>query len=139
MLIQLIYTSKAAVDLSDEQLGEILNFSIRNNRSRGITGLLLYGKGTFMQLLEGEADDVDATFRRIAEDTRHHDIECHLRTPASKREFEQWHMGYRAIRPEDAKALPGYAAFFENGFDARQLASESADGMEIMRAFAGLC
>jgi hypothetical protein len=138
MLIQLIYTSKATGELSDGQLAAILKVSVGNNQLHGITGLLLYSHGTFMQLLEGEASDVDATFERIKADPNHHSIEAHLRTPIKAREFGQWYMGYRAIRPEDSKAFPNYAPFFEDGFNSNLLATNPGDCLTIMKALAGL-
>jgi hypothetical protein len=138
MLIQLIYTSKATGDLSDDQLAAILKASVSNNKLHGITGLLLFSRGTFMQLLEGEASDVDAAFERINTDPRHHAIEAHVRTPVKAREFGEWYMGYRAVRPEDALAFPNYAPFFEDGFDSTKLAETPGDCLTIMKVLAGL-
>lgn len=138
MLIQLVYTSTAVRDYLDEELADILRKSVENNRQRHITGLLLYSKDTFMQVIEGEADAIDHLFRVICADPRHRDIEVHLRTPVFEREFDRWHMGYRAISMEDCMALPNYAPFFAAGFDAAKLAAKPGVCLEIMQAMARL-
>jgi hypothetical protein len=138
MLIQLIYTSTSARDYSDDELADILKKSVQNNQQRNITGLLLYLKGTFMQLLEGESDTVDAVFETINSDPRHREIEVHMRTPVREREFSQWHMGYRAISNEDVLALPNYAPFFEDGFNAATLEAKPGVCLEILHLIDGL-
>lgn len=138
MLIELVYTSTAVQNYSDEELEAILKTSVQNNKRRNITGLLLYAKGTFMQVLEGETDVVDALVDIIKSDPRHQNIEMHLRTPVFEREFSEWHMGYRALSQKDAIALPNYAPFFEDGFDAAKLASKPGICLEIMKSMAKL-
>ena len=136
MFIQLIYTSTATRDFSDEELADILTSAVRNNHLHDVTGLLLFTKGTFMQVIEGEPEVIDALIKTIKADPRHRDIEEHVRTPIREREFSQWHMGYRAISKNDATTLPNYAPFFEDGFDAAQLGARPGICLEIMKAMA---
>lgn len=138
MLIELVYTSTAVRNYSDDELEDILKKSVQNNKRKNVTGLLLYSKGTFMQVLEGETDVVDALVDIIKSDPRHQNIEMHLRTPVFEREFSEWHMGYRALSQKDAIALPNYAPFFEDGFDAAKLASKPGICLEIMKSMAKL-
>jgi hypothetical protein len=138
MLIQLIYTSTATRDYLDEDLADILKECVQNNHANNITGLLLYTKGRFMQLIEGESEGVDALVEEIKTDPRHRDIDVFLRTQVRKREFSQWHMGYRAISKWDAIALPNYAPFFEDGFDSAKLAAKPGICHEIMLELAKL-
>ena len=91
-LYRLIYSSTAHPDLTPQDLKEILEISEKNNSENGITGLLCYGNQIFLQVLEGEWDEVNKTYHRIAQDTRHHTprlIEC---LPISSRAFEVWSM-----------------------------------------------
>jgi hypothetical protein len=91
-----------------------------------------------MQAIEGESEVIDALFEGISLDPRHRDVEVHLRTPVLAREFNHWHMGYRAISKEDATSLPNFAPFFEDGFDAAKLAAKPGACLEIMLAVANL-
>jgi hypothetical protein len=52
-LIQLIYISQL-VGEDETSLGPILSASVRRNTASGITGMLLYANGRFLQVLEGE-------------------------------------------------------------------------------------
>ncbi|HNJ76842.1 MAG TPA: BLUF domain-containing protein [Azospira sp.] len=60
-LIHLIYVSTAQGELDDVDLDRIMDSSVRRNTAARITGMLLYAGGNFMQVLEGEEADVDAT------------------------------------------------------------------------------
>lgn len=71
-LLQLIYISAATGALSDQELDSILASSVRHNAENGVTGLLIYAEGNFMQVLEGDPRALDETYTRIARDSRHH-------------------------------------------------------------------
>ena len=53
MLVRLMYASRAADSVNSDALHAILRQSQRNNPTLGITGLLCYSGGVFMQVLEG--------------------------------------------------------------------------------------
>ncbi len=138
MLVQLIYTSTAARDFSDDELAHVLAVAVRNNQKNNVTGLLLYAKGTFLQVIEGESDVIDKLLATIKLDPRHRDINELVRTPIREREFSHWHMGYRALSKSDALALPNFAPFFEEGFDSAVLVAKPGMCLEIMHALAEL-
>jgi len=58
-MIQISYISKATQSMSEDDLEEILRISRENNGRLGITGMLLYGNNTFVQILEGEEKAVN--------------------------------------------------------------------------------
>lgn len=86
-----VYTSAAQRAAPD--LEGILEVSRRNNAQRGLTGVLLFAEGNFIQALEGPKDALDATYARIAADPRHRQIIDLFRTPISERHFPDWSMG----------------------------------------------
>jgi hypothetical protein len=91
-LYRLIYSSQAIPTLQPQDLKDILDASEKNNPKRGITGLLCYGKPAFLQILEGDRQQVNETYHYIVTDKRHHSpriIEC---TPIKQRIFETWSM-----------------------------------------------
>jgi hypothetical protein len=53
-MIQISYLSQASAPMSADQLIALLMQCRTNNAERGLTGMLLYGNGTFLQVLEGE-------------------------------------------------------------------------------------
>lgn len=136
MLVQAIYTSTAAASLGDAELGRILEVSIRNNAARGITGLLVYAAGRFIQVLEGEEAVVDALLADIAADARHRDFQVLVCNPIREREFSQWHMGFRRVGVTDLPTWPRLAPFFEEGFDPRKIGAAPGMALDILRALA---
>jgi Sensors of blue-light using FAD len=94
MLYQLIYYSVASAEFGvDESLKMLLDARISNER-RGITGMLLYHKGLFLQVLEGGREELASLSEKIFEDPRHHDVEQIAFEPISKRSFSNWSMGF---------------------------------------------
>ena len=67
-MLCLVYVSAAKNQLPDFDVGEILRQSRNNNAKQGISGILLYSDGNFMQALEGEKEAVEQTFARISRD-----------------------------------------------------------------------
>ncbi len=138
MLVQFIYTSAAVKQFSDKELGLLLEGAATFNKIHDITGLLLYAGGTFMQVLEGAPEVVDELMRRIRADARHRDVNVLVRNLRKSRDFSQWHMGFRRMDKRDAKALPGYAPFFEDGFDPSKIGAEADFALEIMKALSDM-
>lgn len=63
---QLIFTSHAAVEVTDQLLLDILVNADRRNRTKGISGLLLYSQNRFMQLIEARRQEtVEALFAKM--------------------------------------------------------------------------
>jgi hypothetical protein len=66
----------------------------------GITGMLLYVEGGFMQVLEGEDEAVAAVYARICNDKRHWNTQVLLDRHAP-RAFRDWSMGFERPKPSD--------------------------------------
>ena len=93
----IIYLSTGTRWFTETELGDILKISQVNNRRDKITGMLLYGNGNFLQLLEGEEDMVQQTYDRISTDERHKSITHVAGGELAERNFPEWAMGYKAI------------------------------------------
>lgn len=91
MLSQYLYISTAP-SLSRDEVEGILATSARNNPARGVTGLLIYNGRNFLQLLEGEKDEVDVLMARIAEDPRHNGVSVLHNSDIEDRTCPQWAM-----------------------------------------------
>ncbi len=65
------------------------------NRTIGVTGMLVFHDGTFLQALEGEQRAVNEMFASIQSDARHRDITVLHRGPGlEQRVFGDWPMGF---------------------------------------------
>lgn len=62
------------------------------NAERGITGVLFYDHGRFVQVLEGESDALETLMREIERDPRHRNIKYLLKTEIKARELPNWNM-----------------------------------------------
>lgn len=79
------------------ELDKLLNLSKNNNIKSGITGLLIYKNGNFLQILEGKKEDVYSLYNKISLDNRHHHIIKILDTDISGRIFEDYETGFSII------------------------------------------
>jgi len=92
MLVRLLYASRA-VDTSPEAIEGILSQSRQHNPSTGITGILCYGGGIFLQAIEGGRTAVSDLFGHIQHDARHKDVVLLHFEEISERRFGGWTMG----------------------------------------------
>ncbi|MCR5874093.1 BLUF domain-containing protein [Phenylobacterium sp. J426] len=106
-LHRLVYASRQAIEpvRLNAQVDEIIRASIRNNRAVAITGLLLVHDGWFLQALEGPAEAVMSTYRRILDDPRHKEPRVLQAGPATMREFANWNMCARRMSDADDAIL----------------------------------
>jgi Sensors of blue-light using FAD len=91
-LSRLIYCSKAMNDLDYGDLKDIMTKSQKNNQPVGITGILCFGNGYFLQILEGHRQEISKTYNRIIQDTRHCDTEIIEFQEVEARLFTDWSM-----------------------------------------------
>ena len=64
-----------------------------HNAAAGITGVLVFSDGVFLQLLEGGRGAVSALYNRISRDPRHHDVVLLAYDEVDERRFAGWSMG----------------------------------------------
>ena len=91
MLSQYLYISTAPT-LPREEVDAILDISARNNPARGITGLLLFNGRNFLQLLEGEEDEVASLMESITGDPRHSGVSVLDHRAINERTCPAWAM-----------------------------------------------
>jgi hypothetical protein len=108
-----VYTSTATRDLTDADLAELLRQCVRNNERAGLTGLLLYRGGRFMQVLEGPDDAVRDVFAVIAADGRHTEVRLLVDEDIARRAFPDWGMAFRTVDDETVRQLDGYDEFLD--------------------------
>jgi hypothetical protein len=109
-ILQVIYVSAATREWTPEELLTLLHGARQRNTALGITGLLGYNTGTFLQLLEGPADRVHTLLRRIEKDPRHGQVTVLLEREVSSRYFPDWSMGFQEI--DQVIPGPGLSQFW---------------------------
>ena len=86
-LKRVIYVSEHN-EYSNNSLKDIINSSRENNPGQDITGCLISGSNSFLQLLEGPVSFVDNLYLKIKQDDRHMIIDEKIET----RLFSSWSM-----------------------------------------------
>lgn len=76
MLKRLKYVSRFSGSLSRSEIDDIVERAVQNNRTLGITGMMMASGGIFFQVLEGPSQAVDTLYEKIASDPRHTDMVC---------------------------------------------------------------
>jgi hypothetical protein len=94
MPFRLIYSSEAAPGFAAAELEKMLEESRVRNRTYGITGVLVFVDGAFMQILEGEKEDVLGLMERIERDPRHSGVKVFYEEGVDERAFASWSMAY---------------------------------------------
>ena len=76
MLQRAIYVSDAVGTAGSSilSIAQILGASDVNNRRDDLTGLLIFHRGQFMQLIEGGRTDLDRLLKRLRADPRHENM-----------------------------------------------------------------
>lgn len=92
MLVRLLYASRA-VNTSADVIEDILSQSRQFNPTSGITGILVYGGGIFLQAIEGGRAAVNELYGHIVRDPRHRDVVLLHYHEISERRFGGWTMG----------------------------------------------
>lgn len=103
--IRLIYASEANPVLSDlHGLTTLMERAIAYNTSHSLTGMLVYGNGRFLQVLEGERGEVNTLYNRIVQDAKHRQCTLLSATPIIEREFADWAM--KLVGADDTPTAP---------------------------------
>ncbi|MBM3251262.1 MAG: BLUF domain-containing protein [Candidatus Omnitrophica bacterium] len=123
MLHQLFYVSVETHELSEQDIEELLQKSRQKNTALGITGILIYYKRHFLQILEGEKEDVFKLYFTIKADQRHASVILVFDQPIEKRSFQDWTMAFLNLNKIDQPRLSGFSDFLEKSF-ATKITSE---------------
>jgi hypothetical protein len=108
MLVRLLYASRA-VDSSADAIEAILTQSRHFNPTCGITGILCYGGGIFLQAIEGGRMAVSELYGHIQKDARHKDVVLLHYEEISERRFGGWTMGQVNMSKINTNILLKYA------------------------------
>ncbi|WP_138517408.1 BLUF domain-containing protein [Rhodoferax bucti] len=108
MLVRLLYASRA-IDSNPEAIDAILSQSRNYNPTCGITGILCYGGGIFLQAIEGGRMAVSELYGHIQKDVRHKDVVLLHYEEITERRFGGWTMGQVNMSKINTNILLKYA------------------------------
>jgi hypothetical protein len=109
----IVYISSATEVMTEAELEALLITAREFNAKHGVTGILLYADGSFMQYFEGAEDDVGEVYKRITDSRQHKEIIKILDQTIDERSFPDWLMGLS--RPVKSELLKFHAiSWMEN-------------------------
>ena len=134
-MLSLVYISAARQLFSEDDLKTLLQLSRDKNARLGISGMLLYKDGNFMQVLEGPYDAVTSLYRTIGRDPRHGGVLELIRQQIEEREFAAWSMGFRNLKDSELQQTPGYSAFLNEPLNSASFQSDPTRAQKLLRMF----
>lgn len=111
MLKTICYISDSCHEESLNALKVLYSKARKNNSKYNITGILIYSNNNFLQVLEGDSESVDATFKRISFDTRHKNIFKVINIDIQQRIFEDYNFGFTIVN--NSKGLDNLYEYLE--------------------------
>jgi len=133
-MITLLYLSSAGTKFSDSELIDLLTKAREKNTRLGVTGMLLYHDGNFLQVLEGDEASVRPLFERINRDPRHQSVIKLIERPLAERQFGEWSMAFRTLDDLPVEQVEGYSDFLNKPF-AEELTSHPSAAYQFLLAF----
>lgn len=129
-LIQLVYVSSVTFKsrINTSIFNEVEKHARDHNESHGITGILCYGNGEFLQCIEGSKKEVLTLQDRIFADTRHKNIKVLLIRSIEQRSFSDWRMRllflerwlWSPATKQQATQLSPYLPFSPHGWSTKR-------------------
>ena len=108
-LRQVIYISQATRPLEADEIHALVSKAAANNKKLEITGALLFLEGSFVQVLEGDREALDALLDKLYRDSRHCNIRLLSDIQIESRQFTHWSMGLvdtpKSARPSLAREI----------------------------------
>jgi hypothetical protein len=105
-LFTLNYGSHAVGETKPSDVMDILKVARKINKELEITGVLLYNKGWWLQVLEGSFSAVTSLFfDHIQKDKRHTNVTLLVLDPTTQRHFANWDMGFYSTQDEQDSNL----------------------------------
>jgi hypothetical protein len=93
-MLQIIDASASTRPFTRKELVELLRVARHKNVAADVTGMLLYHAGSFLQVLEGAEEPVEAIYAKVQKDSRHTNLLLLVRETIEERAFEHWSMGF---------------------------------------------
>lgn len=137
MLYELVYMSRATKMMGTHDLLELLKESRKANEKYHVTGMLLYKDMSFLQLIEGEKEDLEDLYLNLKKDPRHENLTDLIMRPISSRSFSDWTMGFQNLGDVEINTdeLPGFSNFMHVDFDPTEIKEQSGAAVELLLYF----
>jgi len=134
-MIQLIYVSSTANKPSEPELLVLLEQARAGNFRKNITGMLLYSDNTYLQVLEGEANDVHDLYDAIRKDPRNEGQVILREAEIPSRCFPGWSMGFENLERGIPDQHPGFVELFGGRLDKSIAVNNRTNAIRLLMSF----
>jgi hypothetical protein len=134
-MLQLIYVSTTSKRPSEAELVGLLEQARSRNLRKGITGMLLYSNGTYLQVLEGEPQVVRALYETICNDPRNGGHVILQESEVPNRDFPGWSMGFENLESFSPDQLPGFIEVFGGKLDKSIAVNHKTNAIKLLMGF----
>jgi Sensors of blue-light using FAD len=138
MLVRLLYASTLINGNDNQVIDSILAQSRLHNPALGITGVLVYSDGVFLQALEGGRAQVSELYNHIVKDTRHTHVTLLTFEEITERRFGSWTMGQVNLAKVNANVLLKYSKRFSLTGLARRVDGQCCGNRSVIALAAWL-
>ena len=135
-LSAIVYRSRAIGPFSDTDLFYLLAHARDNNARLGLSGLIVYDRGTFFQWLEGPDEPLGQVWNKIRVDERHTEVEVLIDQQIPTRLFEGWSMQFAHRDRQHQTIVDGFIAAEPSMLDDLHLNAQKVPN--ILAAFSKL-
>jgi hypothetical protein len=132
-LRSIAYVSTAVSLFTEQQLESLLIEARRLNLDSGVTGVLLYSDGNFMQYVEGPPDSLQSTYNRILASRRHKNVVKLFDRGIDVRSFADWQMGFAQATKSELLALT--TARWQAMSAGPRVSASTSPGLALLRSF----
>lgn len=135
MFKYIAYVSRQSFILTDEDISSLLVTCRTKNTRVGITGMLIYFDGTFVQFLEGPEENIDALYETISRDKRHQDVILLIDGVSNKRAFADWSMAYKKMSQIETAKIIGQKDFKKEDLFKGKDPNTEHPGLVLIKSF----
>ena len=134
-MISITYVSSGIQLFTTSELHALLQKSREANLKHGITGMLLYNVGSFMQAIEGPDDAVYQLYRNIQQDRSHHMVTTLIDQPIQQRAFPEWSMGFKDMTGPGRPSVAGFTNFLRDWRDREEYSNSPSYARKLLNTF----
>jgi hypothetical protein len=135
-MFHIVFASTASHHLTTAELKSLLEETRENNARLGVTGMLLYKDGSFLQVLEGDEEVVMKLVTTMGNEGPIHKSFLMLLSETSERRlFPNWSMAFQDHKDNSLTGTPGYSDFLNTPFTGTEFSADPALCMRILLGF----
>ena len=132
-LESIVYVSSAVRLLSLEEISHLLARARERNEEYGVTGILMYIGGNFMQYMEGPKNSLDIIYDIVQKDPLHTGLILVSREMIAGRQFGDWSMAFQTKEFEGYVGAPSERKLIDHIL--RLSADNPSSAQIVLRSF----